>query len=276
MKRNPNKKTTRLNTYDFPLTNRRVVLAMHPTNFDQEWFNEQSAYVNSLNDYDYMTVSAYTVQSHSWIGPYLLKGTVHRPIIHKHDMITPLFPQFVMTKLINLKRLSATNPYIKIMRDPNSTLKEKYNAYISYLPTMANDVLEMCLNTYKNDLKRIIDRAPKVKKTIYVYRGTTINIFKGAPGYVHTMKGFSSTAFNLKHAIGYAGYGGSGAFIRIALRPGTRALLAAGVNQWNGNGEYEVILNVGSRFYISKRDVKRVMPSGMVQRITDVSVYPHK
>jgi hypothetical protein len=269
MKRKPTKRSVRLTVHDFPLTNRRLVLAMHSTNFHQQWFKEQSDYVNSLNDYDYMTASAYTVQSHSWIGPYLLRGTVGRPVIHIGDMITPLFPQFVMTSIIRLKRLSG--PYITIMRDAKTTLTDKYNAFLSYLPSMPNDVLEMCLKKYKNDLKRIIDGAPPVKKTMYLYRGTTNNIFKGVKGQIHTMKGFSSTAFNMSHALAYSSY--VGGIIRIAVRPGSRVLLVAGLNQWYNHGEYEVILNIGSRFYISKRDVKRVMPTRVIKQITDVSIY---
>ena len=275
MKRAPKQITTTINTYDFPVTNRKVVLAHHPTNFDPEWFRAQSDYVNSLNEYDYMTLSAYTVQSHTWIGPYLLRGTVGRPIIHRTGMMTPLFPQFVFTDLIRLTRLSTTDPHIAIMRDPKASVAQKYKAYIRYLPTMDTQVLEMCLKKYKDDLKRIIDGAPPVKKTIYVYRGTSRDIFAGAPGHVHTMKSFSSTAFNIKHAGIYASSG----FMRIALRPGTRAILAAGVNQWDARGEYEIILNIGTRFYISKRNVKRAVPIARgypMQRVTDVSVYPHK
>jgi hypothetical protein len=136
---------------------------------------------------------------------------------------------------------------------------------------MPNHVLEMCLKKYKNDLKRIIDGAPPVKKTMYLYRGTTNNIFKGVKGQIHTMKGFSSTAFNMSHALVYSSY--AGGIIRIAVRPGTRVLLVAGLNQWRNDGEYEVILNIGSRFYISKRDVKRVMPTRVIKQITDVSIY---
>lgn len=270
MKRNPKKTSIRLSVHDFPLSNRRVVLAMHPTNFDQEWFKEQSDYVNSLNDYDYMTASAYTVQSHSWIGPYLLRGTLSHPVIHRGNMITPLFPQFVMTKLIHMQRLSG--PYINIMRDSKYTLADKYKAYLSYLPSMPNTVLEMCFKQYTKDLKRIIDGAPPVKKTMYLYRGTQDNIFKGVKGQVHTMKGFSSTAFNVAHALLYSSY--AGRIIRIAVRPGSRVLLVAGLNQWYSHGEYEVIVNIGSRFYISKRDVKRVLSgSKTIKQITDVSIY---
>ncbi len=169
-----------------------------------------------------------------------------------------------------MKRLSGS--YINIMRDSKYSLVDKYKAYLSYLPSMPNDVLEMCLVQYKNDLKRIIDHAPLVKKTMYLYRGTQNNIFRGVKGQVHTMKGFSSTAFNMSHALVYSSY--VGGIIRIAVRPGSRVLLVAGLNQWYSHGEYEVILNMGSRFYISKRDVKRVLPgSKTIKQITDVSIY---
>lgn len=190
-------------------------------------------------------------------------------------MITPLFPQFVLGGIIHRKRVSKDNVYVKVMRNSDKSLKERYDAYTKYLPDMPNDVLKLCLEKYTKDLKRIIDGAPPVKKTMYVYRGTNIDIFKGQPGTVYTMKGFSSTSFDVGHSLGYSTHG----FIRIKLRPGTRTILAAPVNQWNNKGEYEIILNKGSKFYISKRNVKRkifngrLYGNGQTKFITDVTVY---
>ena len=65
--------------------------------------------------------------------------------------------------------------------------------------------------------------------------------------------------------------------LRITLPAGTRALLLAGVNEWNGQGENEVLLDGGLVFDVKKRAHKRYVlwegwdvMTGTQCRVTDL------
>ena len=126
---------------------------------------------------------------------------------------------------------------------------------------------------YIVDLQRIIKKAPRLPKTMYVYRGLDRDVFKGKLGSAHTLDYFSSTGYVPQRVYAPQHY------MRIKLLKGTRVLLLQGLNDWSYEGEYEVLLNKGSKFVITKRNLKRsvvnnknaVMPTQKF--VTDVTVY---
>lgn len=239
---------------------------------EQEWINNQIRYIESLNIYDKLTVQSYTTYSHYWIGPYLIKSIIPSRIVTEYNQMTPLFAQFCISDEIIIDE-SLKDKYYIIMKDKNKSLKTRYQAYESWVPSFnflkestRKIIYKEALDLYIKDLKRIISNAPPVKKTFSVFRGTQTDIFQKKPGIVHTMKSFSSTSLDWSHAQMY------GDLIKIHLRPGTRALFLAPFNYWNDIGETEVLLNIGTKFYIHKRNVKRLVYDKK-RNITYVSVY---
>jgi hypothetical protein len=65
-----------------------------------------------------------------------------------------------------------------------------------------------------------------------------------------------------------------GTMQRITVLPGTPVLLVAGLNQWNENGEYEIMVNLGTKYLIRGRAVKRIIWTGQKRttRVTDVTI----
>ena len=241
---------------------------------EQEWINNQIRYIESLNIYDKLTAQSYTTYSHYWIGPYLIKSIIPSRIVTEYNQMTPLFAQFCISDEIIIDE-SLKDKYYIIMKDKNKSLKTRYHAYeywveesFDYFKESTRKIIyKEALDLYIKDLKRIISNAPPVKKTFSVFRGTQTDIFKGNPGTTHTMKSFSSTSLDWSHSQSY------GDLIKIHLRPGTRALFLAPFNYWNDKGETEVLLNIGTKFYIHKRNVKRLDYGEKKRNITYVSVY---
>jgi hypothetical protein len=125
------------------------------------------------------------------------------------------------------------------------------------------------LRMYQIDLKRIIAAAPKSRKKMVLYRGSYFDIFKDRPGHWLTLNSFCSAAYNLDHSLGYGN-----TLQRITVLPGSPVLLVAGMNQWDVNGEFEIMVNIGTKYLIRKRDVRRAGWTGnpSILRVTDVTI----
>jgi hypothetical protein len=127
---------------------------------------------------------------------------------------------------------------------------------------------------YRDDLKRIIAGAPKSRKKMVLYRGSSFDIFRSTRGHWHTLNSFCSASYDLDYSLGY---GGGAMLQRITVLPGTPVLLVAGMNQWATNGEYEIMVNLGTKYLIRGRGVKRVVWKGthggrQTTRVTDVTI----
>lgn len=210
----------------------------------QKWLDAQSKYIMGLNDYDFYTAMAYTVRSHEWIGPWL-RGTKKYTFSMPSGFVLPLKPQ--IEKITGKKILT--------------------------LRGVHKDVLEKAMNMYVKDLYRIIRGAPPLKQTMYVFRGLSRNIFQGKIGTKHVLKEFASTGY-----VPQAVYAYSGGYLRIKLLKGSRVLLLQGLNRWNENGEFEIVLNKNSLYKITKRNLPRGVinrPNGYVRQnyVTDVTVF---
>ena len=263
----------KIKVYTSSVINDGTMLATRASDIDLGWFKRQDAYVKNLSDYDFWTAQAHTNRSHNWIGPFLYRGTVPRDLPGtqgKH--IAPLWPQ--IRKMIldgTFETFTATGYYFWV--DDFKTLSNetnRYNLYINNLRNIPQTIMKRALEMYRDDLKRIIAGAPKSRKKMILYRGAAFDIFRSTVGHWHKLESFCSAAYDLNHALLYEG----GTMQRITVLPGTPVLLVAGMNQWNVNGEYEIMVNLGTKYLIRQRAVKRVMWTGFRRstRVTDVTI----
>lgn len=262
-----------------PLIDDGTMVATRASDIDLDWFKRQDKYVKNLSDYDYWTAQAHTNRSHGWIGPFLYRGTVPSSLPGRsgggHTHIAPLWPQIRKMILDDtyIFRSGADTWRDSWARDFKRMTSEqsRYNLYaanMSHLPAL---VLKRALEMYRDDLKRIIAGAPKSRKKMILYRGASFDIFRSTRGYWHTLESFCSAAYDLNHALGYEG----GSMQRITVLPGTPVLLVAGMNQWGRNGEYEIMVNLGTKYLIRGRGVSRVIWTGRYGRkvrVTDVTI----
>jgi hypothetical protein len=132
---------------------------------------------------------------------------------------------------------------------------------------------------YIIDLKRIIRNAPAIPRKMVLYRGLDKNIFGVgglAPGVHHTLKAFTSASYVPNKSYGEERY------VKYVLPRGARVLLIQTMNHWaniNGRytGEYEVLMNIGTKFVIEKREIRRPVINNkrriQVKNVTEVKVY---
>jgi hypothetical protein len=259
-----------ISVYNSPMVNDGTVVATRANDIDLDWFKRQDAYVKNLSDYDFWTAQAHTNRSHSWIGPFLYRGAV--PIYIPDTMgkhIVPLWPQ--IRKMILDGTFNSDGRYLWVDQFKNlSSEVERYNLYKSNTSNIPRLVMRRALGMYSDDLKRIIAGAPKSRKKMVLYRGASFDIFRSTVGHWHKLESFCSASYDLNHALGYEG----GTMQRITVLPGTPVLLVAGMNQWNAAGEYEIMVNVGTKYLIRQRAVKRILWAGFrrITRVTDVTI----
>jgi len=223
---------------------------MQEKDFDLEWFRRQNNYVSKLSDYDFWTVQAHTNRSHTWIGPYTYKGNLPSfRGLGGAAHITPLWPQ--LRKMILNGTYRTEVAWVKTFKNA-TTEKERYDLLTRNLSKVPAPVKKAALELYKKDLKRIIAGAPRAKKKMILYRGSSFDIFNGNPGHWYKLKSFCSAAYNLNHAMIYGSM-----FTRITILPGSPVLLVAGTNQWGSAGEYEVMVNIDTQYLIRVRGVTR-------------------
>ena len=253
------------------------MVATRASDIDLDWFKRQDTYVKNLSDYDYWTAQAHTNRSHSWIGPFLYRGSMPssfpgtRGGAHVH--IAPLWPQ-VRELILNgtFKRRSGSEGYRDAWIDNFKRMtseKQRYELFCNNANYLPSQMKLAALRMYEIDLKRIISKAPKSRKKMVLYRGSSFDIFQDRPGHWLTLGSFCSAAYNMKHALAYGR-----TLQRITVLPGSPVLLVAGMNQWDKNGEYEIMVNMGTKYLIRKRDVRRIAWTGYRQlvRVTDVTI----
>ena len=264
-------------TQSSPLIDDGTMVATRASDIDLDWFKRQDKYVKNLSDYDFWTAQAHTNRSHMWIGPFMYKGTVPTslpgPRGGSYTHIAPLWPQIRKMILDDtyIYRTGADAWRDAWARDFKRMTSEKarYDLYcdnMSHIPAL---VMQRALGMYKDDLKRIIAGAPKSRKKMTLYRGASFDIFRNQPGHWHTLNSFCSAAYNLSHALAYGN-----TLQRITVLPGSPVLLVAGMNQWGPQGEYEIMVNIGTKYLIRARGVKRITWSGFRSsaRVTDVTI----
>lgn len=239
-----------------------TVLAVHPDYVPlQSWIDAQNNYINSLNDYDLETAMAYTVRSYEWIGEWLrTRNTSKLNFTTNKNFVVPLYPQIM--RIIQ----NSNNAWAKNALNINNR-----NRFIYMLRFVPDDILTAALELYTKDLHRIIKNAPPLPKQMIVFRGIDTDVFKGKLGAVHKLTEFASSSYVPQSS--YATHG----YIRIKLLKGTRVLLLQGLNKWKTHGEYEVLVNIGSKYIIRKRNLKRYsinIPNKNARKlfVTDVTI----
>ena len=252
------RRKVRVRFHDSPLINSGLVVSTRRKDIDQEWITRQDKYIKQLNDYDFWTAQAHTNRSHAWIGPYLYEsGRLHNlpgKSWGSTPHMTPLWPQ--IRKLILDGTFAPAPGHTWVQTFLNTTSEsERYNLYDRERNNVPAVIRRRALDMYRADLKRIIGRAPRSKKTMVIYRGTGFDIFKGSTSHWHTLKSFCSAAYDLNWALQYE----SGYIQRITILPGTPVLFVAGMNQWHHSGEYEIMVNVDTKYLIRYRNVKRAV-----------------
>jgi hypothetical protein len=253
------------------MVNDGTMVATRASDIDLDWFKRQDAYVKNLSDYDFWTAQAHTNRSHSWIGPFLYRGTVPSYLpgtSGKH--IVPLWPQIRKMILDGTFTSAAERHYWLISFRASTSEAARYKLYNSNTTNIPTDIMKRALEMYRDDLKRIIAGAPKSRKKMILYRGASFDIFRSTRGHWHNLESFCSAAYDLRHALAYEG----GTMQRVTVLPGTPVLLVAGMNQWNAAGEYEIMVNMGTKYLIRGRGVKRILWTGHKQttRVTDVTI----
>lgn len=267
-----------ISVYNSPMVNDGTMVATRASDIDLDWFKRQDEYVKNLSDYDFWTAQAHTNRSHSWIGPFLYRGTIPSTLpgltggSGRH--ILALWPQ--IRKLIldgTFKRRSGSEAWRDAWIDDFKRMtseKDRYDLYKSNTNNIPSHIMKRALEMYRDDLKRIIAGAPKSRKKMILYRGASFDIFRSTKGHWHNLESFCSAAYDLRHALAYEG----GTMQRITVLPGTPVLLVAGMNQWDKNGEYEIMVNIGTKYLIRGRGVKRLLWTGYTRRtrVTDVTI----
>lgn len=228
----------------------------------QSWINAQMRYITNLNDYDFYTAMSYTVRSHEWIG------SKNPKIPYEKGFIVPLYYQ--------IKKVLLEKKFKRYLTWERRFLTEGYEFYKSHsgrnVPLW---LLKEALKLYEKDLKRIISNAPPIPRITYVYRGIGSGYFKG-----EALKGFTSTSYSPLEEYGEYSY------MRIKLLKGAKALLLQPLNifktSWGNKyedfGEFEILLNIGSRFIVKNKNVERLVINTKNMKpkkklVTDVVVF---
>ena len=260
----------KISVYKSPMVDDGTMVATRASDIDLDWFKRQDAYIKNLNDYDFWTAQAHTNRSHTWIGPFLYRGTLPTSLpLSDGKHIVPLWPQ--IRKMIMNGTFKAEGHYFWV--NTFKALKsetDQYKLYASNTNNIPRATMKLALEMYRDDLKRIIAAAPKSRKKMILYRGSSFDIFRSTKGHWHKLESFCSAAYNLKHALGY------GTLVqRITVLPGTPVLLVAGMNQWTYEGEYEIMVNYGTKYLIRGRGIQRRIMTGYSiskLRVTDVTI----
>lgn len=254
------RRKVRVRFHDSPLINSGLVVSTRRKDIDQEWITRQDKYIKQLNDYDFWTAQAHTNRSHAWIGPYLYESGR----VRMHNLpgkswgstphMTPLWPQIRKLILDGTFAPASGRTWVQTFLNMTSE-SDRYKLYDRERNNVPEVIRRRALDMYHADLKRIIERAPRSKKTMVIYRGTGFDIFKGSTSHWHTLKSFCSAAYDLSWALRYE----QGYIQRITILPGTPVLFVAGMNQWDHSGEYEIMVNVDTKYLIRYRNVKRAV-----------------
>ena len=266
----------KVNVYTSPLVDDGTVIATRENDIDIDWFKRQDEYVKNLSDYDFWTAQAHTNRSHSWIGPFLYRGTIPSTLPGRtggsHIHIAPLWPQVRKMILDGTYTRRTAERWRDAWIDDFTRMtseKDRYELFCANSNALSNETKRRALSMYRYDLKRIIAGAPKSRKKMILYRGASFDIFKSTKGHWHNLESFCSAAYDMNHALAYEG----GTMQRITVLPGTPVLLVAGMNQWTTNGEYEIMVNIGTKYLIRSRGVKRMLyPGHRRTRVTDVTI----
>jgi len=249
--------------------------------FDLEWIQECNKYLNELSVYDKFTVYGYTHKGDELTHGYILNpnGDVLQKIKDKKEddpkfyfcyffqtvkVVKDLSEQGVLEQYIVDEEMLAKNDVVDDILGDDI---EKAYSWIN-LPNIrksfSNEFWILVIKQFADDLKRIIQNSPPIKKTSYVYRGVKTQYYSMAQGDTFKSSTFLSTAFDPKAAYNFS----SDSYCclkKIILEPGTRAIVPEFLTQHPG--EQEILLNIDSQFEILDNDMKHFTVYGIPKTV---------
>ena len=248
---------------------------------DYEWFNAQNSYIASLPLKSIITILAYTHTGDVLINSHV-RGTLSMPSLRASFMnpmfdtygngIHPLLVPFLETLPFEQNSNIVTKPDVLTLKVGKITVDEVLNDIrkgnmklfearlvfniIAHL-YLSDSFLKKLLTRFGSDLQNIIENAPKVKKTMVLYRGVKTDYYlKGKEGHYYTNNGFASTSVSVTKASEFTNkmlvVNGKPVCCmkRVTLLPGTKALVIMGVSHYPN--EKEILLGLNSKYLVRK------------------------
>ena len=146
---------------------------------DQKWINKQYKYWQSLRTIDKLYLQTYTYYGDFLINLFLSKGKKGlnvKKIIHKSysDNINPFFPLFLdYSEYLFEKKKDKMYKFL----NEKMNWKDRYENFCLFFKTINEHVFKkkllFLMKKYNENLNRIIDSSPKLKKELLVARGST-------------------------------------------------------------------------------------------------------
>ena len=236
------KPTSESNPYNLivPLKQDKVT-AFGSEVIDNNWISEQYEYWKQLDDIDKLFLRVYTDYGDVLINNFLLKGVngldineiINKDYYGYYDTINPFFPIFlkhpeIYTNInlgseeiytnITLGDENESEDLCKQIVDKKRPINERYKVFCKlfekfFTKKLLEKTLEKYMNAFNENLNRIIDKSPKLKKELIVARGSKTELSYDDKW----TKRFTSTSISSKIAKGFS-YGIIDIYI---LKPGT-------------------------------------------------------
>lgn len=223
--------------------------------FDMEWLSECDRYIQNLSIRDFFTLKGYTYRGDSIVNRYILSGLSdgHRKlseedlkyIEEKHWYIKSYFPLFFQLREC-CKTIENKDDDIKVILGDDLEVSYKKVLECKFEISFYESVLEM----YIEDLKRIINGAPSIKKESVVFRGSKTRYYSTNLGSSFKTVTFTSTSINsrvgtsnLFSSLEYT----SCCMSKYRLNPGTKCILLETLGM---KGECEVLLPLDTEFKV--------------------------
>jgi hypothetical protein len=262
---------------------------------DLDWFAAQNEYKKKLSFRDVFTLLGYTKVGDVWANEFM-RGSLDEDdffqaiddkfffkskkeaIEHGAYTIFPLFftaiDELMSTSDLDYHKIIKNSDIHKTIKVQNK--KELVTDMISYIkqngtinnlatsyfyimkmaPYLTIDFWKKCIQRFCDDLQRIIDGAPKLKKQMIVYRGVKNDYYlkhdvaKLKHIKVYKNDGFVSTSINVQKSFNFTALGKGCCLKKITLLPGSSALMLMGTSFFNE--ESEVLLGLKTEYFIRK------------------------
>ena len=239
---------------------------------DHKWFNDMNNYITSLSNYDAFTILGYSFQDN--INKYLtgrltpiIFNRILNPVIYtieytSDDVYFPYYKQAMalLNELLKEEYIEALKKMINsktlrywIEKINGNDCKDSYLKFLRIMKYIPYDWWLKVMQLFCDDLKRIIENSPPIKKKMILYRGVSDDyMLKGSKNQIYNNNCFVSTTLSPYAALEFVD--AKCCFKRIVLYPGQKALFTSGLTYHthlvpNPN---EFLLNIDTRFYIRK------------------------
>lgn len=228
--------------------------------FDSHWIDKMDAYITNLSTYDIFTLHGYTTNSQVHVNAFL-RGELSEIALKKYirsirfDLNAKFIPMYMQIwnlldqAEIGEKDAMITDAFGKTKKRASVILKEcqqslsrskSYVNIFTLLPHFSYEFMKKVFMLFAADVSRIINSAPVLTKTVYVFRGEeasdNIILDREYHAFVSTSVCPSSAALYLKKK--------RCCIKRIILKTGMRAIFLQGVTQYKADVEVLLDKNV--------------------------------